>query len=89
MLTYELAVLLICILGAAITLFAAVKSKLGVRSGAGNPMRDGALASYLLFEQSYTRELIALGRKDAMAKQEELCAFLGWPGSVTNLDDAA
>lgn len=62
---------------------------LGVRSGAGNPMRDGALASYLLFEQSYTRELIALGHKDAMAKQEELCAFLGWPGSVTNLDDAA
>lgn len=62
---------------------------LGVRAAAGNPMRDGALASYLLFEQSYTRELIALGRKDAMAKQEELCAFLGWPGALTNLDDAA
>lgn len=34
MLTYELAVLLICILGAAITLFAAAKSRLGVRAGA-------------------------------------------------------
>lgn len=52
---------------------------LGVRSGTGNPMRDGALASYLLFEQGYTRELIALGRKDALARSEELCAFLGWP----------
>ena len=51
---------------------------LGVRAGTGNP-RDGALASYLLFEQGYTRELIALGRKDTLARSEELCAFLGWP----------
>lgn len=36
----------------------------------------GALLSYLLFERGYTRELIALGLKDARARAEELRAFL-------------
>ncbi len=44
---------------------------LGVMDHAG-----GALASTLLFEQSYTRALIELGYRDALARTEELRHFL-------------
>jgi NTE family protein len=38
--------------------------------------QGGALTSYLLFEQPYTRALIDLGYKDTMDRQEEVKAFL-------------
>ncbi len=40
--------------------------------------RGAALASYLLFEKPYTRELMALGETDTLARREEVLAFFGW-----------
>jgi NTE family protein len=37
----------------------------------------GQLMSYLMFQDTYTRELIALGYQDAMRRSEDLVAFIG------------
>ena len=52
-------------------LFRSVTEGNGAASGA-------ALASYLLFESDYTRELIALGEADTMARREDVLRFFGW-----------
>jgi len=41
--------------------------------------QGGALTSYLLFESDFTRELLALGRADALARADEIRRFFGWP----------
>jgi NTE family protein len=49
----------------------------GVR-GNGDAASGAALASYLLFEAPYTRELIALGESDTLSRRDEVVRFFGW-----------
>jgi NTE family protein len=52
----------------------------GKRSG------GAALASYLLFESGFTRELIHLGLSDTMARRDDVLAFFDWPRAVLPLE---
>jgi NTE family protein len=48
----------------------------GIGVSRGTPGSNGAaLASYLLFEADYTRELMALGEKDTEARRDEVLEF--------------
>jgi NTE family protein len=47
-------------------------------SGQGVTARGSALASYLLFEAPFTRELMALGEADTQARRDEVLRFFGW-----------
>ena len=50
----------------------------GAAAGSGN-----GLASYLLFDRDFCRELIDLGQRDAAARIDEINAFLAFRGSGT------
>ncbi len=69
----------------------AVRTMLGALgvSKDSDDVRGAALASYLLFEAAYTRDLMALGRADALAMREELCRFFGWTDTGAELRTAA
>ncbi len=59
----------------------AVRHLLGGSKAAAD-VKGGALASYLLFESAYTRELMALGRADAMRQRGEVLRFFGWDAAA-------
>lgn len=52
--------------------------------GQGSDTRGAALASYLLFESGYTRELMALGEADTLARRAEVVRFFGWAPASRN-----
>ncbi|MES2959147.1 MAG: hypothetical protein V4792_13235, partial [Pseudomonadota bacterium] len=54
----------------------------GVDSERGHARGGAALASYLLFEAPYTRELIDLGAADTLARRDDVIAFFGWPSKT-------
>ena len=58
-----------------------------VRGEVGD-IRGAALASYLLFEAPYTRELVKLGYDDTMDRRSEVEAFFGWQSAVTTMREA-
>ena len=47
-------------------------------AGKSGDVKGAALASYLLFESGFTRELLALGRADTMRQRDEVLRFFGW-----------
>jgi NTE family protein len=58
----------------------AVRTMLGGVGVSSKPddVKGSALASYLLFESGFTRELMALGRADTYLQEAEVRKFFGW-----------
>ena len=59
-------------------LFGGMAQSEGGHAGA----KGSALASYLLFESSFTQELMALGRFDTLGQRDAVLRFFGWDGSL-------
>lgn len=57
--------------------------------GEGQGASGSALTSYLLFEPSFTGELIMLGMSDTLARRAEVQRFFGWPAQAPSVDPAA
>ncbi|WP_295640281.1 patatin-like phospholipase family protein [uncultured Methylibium sp.] len=64
----------------------AMLRSVGVSDVAQDTRRGATLASYLLFEAPYTRELIALGEADTMARRDDVLRFFGWAGDAESTD---
>lgn len=64
----------------------AMLRSVGVSEDAPDSAKGSALASYLLFEAPYTRELIALGEADTLARRDDVLKFFGW--DTTKQQDA-
>jgi NTE family protein len=58
-------------------------------AGEGKTASGSALTSYLLFEPSFTEELIMLGMADTLARRSEVQRFFGWPAQASSADPAA
>lgn len=50
----------------------------GLAANRNATIKGAAFASYLLFESSFTQELMALGRADTLRQREEVLRFFGW-----------
>lgn len=59
-----------------------------LRTFGGTEQNGMALASYLMFESSFTDELIALGRADALERADEIRRFFGCDGSQQHISHA-
>ena len=61
----------------------------GAAKGEGKGASGSALTSYLLFEPSFTGELINLGMSDTLARRADVQRFFGWPAQAPSIDPAA
>lgn len=57
-------------------------------AGEGKQASGSALTSYLLFEPSFTGDLIMLGMADTLARRAEVQRFFGWPAQPPSVDPA-
>jgi NTE family protein len=58
-------------------------------TGQGREAQGATLASYLLFEAEYTRELMALGEADADLLRQQVLEFFGWGADAGGMTPAA
>ena len=61
----------------------------GQQASAGGDVKASALASYLLFDRGFTRELMALGRADTLQQKDAVLRFFGWGGAAAPGEGAA
>ncbi|HLO95933.1 MAG TPA: hypothetical protein VK195_16625, partial [Burkholderiaceae bacterium] len=57
-------------------------------AGEGKGATGSALTSYLLFEPSFTVDLINLGMADTLARRGDVLRFFNWPAHASRPDPA-